>query len=191
MLVSVPMNEQGTGRIMSGELTEIFLDVRQSLLWNVVRIVRDFQVAEDLTQETYIRATKAVDSGPVDNVEAFLHRTARNLALDHLRRRGTRARVEAEGLDTDHVQQIGQDIPSIEDVIIERQRLGHIAKALSGLPKRAQAVILLSRLENWSNRRIAEYLGVSERTVFNDLKMAMGHCRDALLKYDRSRSPSA
>lgn len=40
----------------------------------------------------------------------------------------------------------------------------------------------MARLENLSNRAIAERLGVSERTVFNDLKLAMGHCRDALAR---------
>lgn len=170
---------------MSGELTEIYLTLRQSLIWSVLRIVRDRQIAEDVAQETYIRARRAMDQGPVDQVEALLHRTARNLALDHLRRKGTRAKVEADGLAPGTVEQVAQDVLTIEDAIIERQRFGHLAQTLASLPKRAQAVMILSRLENWSNRRIADYLGVSERTVFNDLKMALGHCRDAIARYEK------
>lgn len=167
-------------------LTDIFMGARPSLMWSVMRIVRDRQVAEDLTQETYIRVSKAMTQAPVEHVEAFLHQTARNLALDHLRRKGTRAWIEATDADPAAVQLVAQDVPSIEDAIIERQRFGRFAKALSGLPKRAQAVMILSRVENWPNRRIAEHLGISERTVFNDLKRAMGHCRDAVARYETS-----
>lgn len=166
-------------------LTTIFMGARQSLMWSVMRIVRDRQIAEDLTQETYIRAKRAMDQAQVDHVEAFLHQTARNLAFDHLRRKGARARIEAPDADAAAVQHIAQDVPSIEDAIIERQRFGRFAQALSGLPKRAQAVMFLGRVENWPNRQIAEHLGISERTVFNDLKLAMGHCRDAVARYEK------
>ncbi len=171
---------------MNGALTSIFMGARQSLMWSVMHLVRDRQIAEDLTQETYICVRKAMDRGPVEHIEAFLYQTARNLALDHLRRKGTRGRVETEGLDADAVEQVAGDVVSIEDSIIERQRFDHFFGALSSLPKRAQAVIILSRLDKWSNRRIAEYLGISERTVFSDLKMAMGHCRDVMARYEKT-----
>ncbi len=171
---------------MSGVLISIFSDTRQSLIWNVMRIVRDRQIAEDLAQETYIRASKAMEHGSISHVEAFLHQTARNLAIDHLRRMATRSRVEAENIDPSVVLQVCQDVPSTEDALIERQRLAHLSRALAGLPARTQTVMLLSRVENWPNSRIADYLGISERTVFNDLKLAMGHCRDALVRYERT-----
>ena len=44
-----------------GALTNIFMGARQSLMWSIMRIVRDRQIAEDLTQEAYIRAKKAMD----------------------------------------------------------------------------------------------------------------------------------
>ena len=168
-----------------GALANIFMGARQSLMWSVMRIVRDRQIAEDLTQETYIRVMKAMDQAPVEHVEAFLHQTARNLAFDHLRRKGTRSRIEAADADPVAVQHVAQDVVSIEDAIIERQRFDRFAQALSGLPRRAQAVMILSRVENWPNRRIAGHLGISERTVFNDLKLAMGHCRDAVARYEK------
>ena len=79
---------------MTTTLTEIFLHSRQTLIRRVRRIVWDPQVAEDLAQETYIRAAHAARTGTVEQMEAYLHRTARNLALDHLRRRQTRSAVE-------------------------------------------------------------------------------------------------
>ena len=171
---------------MSHVLTDIFMNTRPSLVWTVMRIVHDPQVAEDLIQETWIRASNAMQQEPVEHVEAFLHQIARNLALDHLRRKGTRSRVEAEGLAPAAVEQVPGDVVSIEEGIIERQRLGHFVQALSGLPERVQAVMILARVHNWPNRRIAGHLGISERTVFNDLRMALGHCRDALIRYEKT-----
>jgi RNA polymerase sigma factor (sigma-70 family) len=165
-------------------LNAIFAAHRRSLLWTVMRIVRDPQTAEDLAQETYVRARKAVESGRVEHLEGFLHQTARNLALDYLRRRKTRAGAEVEGLDEGLLAGISADIPSIEQALIEKQSFGAFQKALATLPKRAQDVLVLSRIEEWSNVRIAEHLGISERTVFNDLKLAMAHCRDALARLD-------
>lgn len=96
---------------MSSVLNTIFETQRRSLLWSVMRIVRDPQTAEDLAQETYVRARRAADNGPIEHVEAFLHQTARNLALDHLRRKNTRTNVEAEGVDEATVAAIAADIP--------------------------------------------------------------------------------
>ncbi len=149
-----------------------------------MRIVRDPQTAEDLAQETYLRAARAAESGPIEHLEAFLYQTARNLALDHLRRHRTRGNVQVDGLNTTEIEKVPANIPTPETVIIERERFHRFRQALSALPERAQTVVMLSRVEGWQNGRIARHLGVSERTVFNDLKLAMVHCRDALQRLD-------
>jgi RNA polymerase sigma factor (sigma-70 family) len=166
-------------------LNDAFQRHRRSLTWSVMRIVRDPQIAEDLAQETYVRAHKAIQAGPIEHIEAFLHQTARNLALDYLRRRKTRARVETDGLSNERLESIPADVPSLETEIIERERLRLFQAALATLPERVQRVVVLSRIEEWTNARIALHLGISERTVFNDLKLAMAHCRDALARSDR------
>jgi RNA polymerase sigma factor (sigma-70 family) len=171
---------------MPATLTSIFLLHRRSLIWSVLRIVRDPHIAEDVAQEAYLRTRKAIERQPIEHVEAFLHQTARNLALDHQRRKRTRGEVEADGFGEREIDDIPADLPSQEDTVIERQRLQLFQEALAGLPERARTVIVLSRIEEWPNRKIAAFLGVSERTVFNDLKLAMAHCRAALARPDRS-----
>jgi len=150
-----------------------------------MRIVRDPQTAEDLAQETYIRARRAIEAGPIEHLEAFLHQKARNLALDHQRRRKRRSEVETDVPGDAVLRGVPEDVPSLEAAILERERFEVFRRSLEGLPDRAQTVMILSRVEEWPNRRIAEYLGVSERTVFNDLKLAMAHCRDALARLER------
>ena len=83
---------------MSATLTSIFLSNRKSIMWSVMRIVRDPQVAEDVAQETYMRASKVAETGTIDHVEAFLFQTARNLAINHKRRQDMRGRVERDDI---------------------------------------------------------------------------------------------
>ncbi len=170
---------------MLAALHEIFERQRRSLTWSVMRIVGDAHLAEDLAQETYLRVLRAAESRPIEHVEAFLHQTARNLALDHERKRRSRSVVEVNGSPDEALHGIPDTAPSQEAALIERERFALLRRALNGLPPRVQQVVLLSRISEWSNRRIAEHLGVSERTVFNDLKMAMAHCRESLARFER------
>ena len=171
---------------MSVLLNNVFLLQRHSLLGAAFRIVRDRQTAEDVTQEAYLRTRRAIDTGPVTHIEAFLHQTVRNLSLDHLRRRKVRGEIEAGALPTVELENIPADTPSLEHAMIERERLRRFQAALAGLPERAQTVVRLSRVEGWTNARIAAHLGIAERTVFNDLKLALAHCRDVLIRFDRA-----
>lgn len=171
---------------MSATLTAVYLDQRRSLMWSVMRIVRDAQAAEDVAQESYVRARKAIEAGPIEHIEAFLHQTARNLALDHVRRRSTRERIERSDLTAADVENIPTDAPSVEDTVIQRERLRCFEAALAALPERARRAWTLNRVEGWTYPQIAEHLGVSPNTVFNDMKMAMGHCLDALNRHERS-----
>lgn len=170
---------------MASGLTAAFLNNRRSLMWSLMRIVRDPQIAEDLTQETYVRASQAMASGPVEHIEAFLYQTARNLALDYQRRNRMRGGVEHFGAMEAEMANIAADQPSQEAVVIQRERLKAFEDALSQLPARAQQVWRFSRVEKWPYPKIAAHLGVSPNTVFNDVKLALAHCQQALDRLDR------
>lgn len=171
---------------MAATLTSVFLLQRSSLRWSLMRIVRDSHVAEDLTQETYLRARQASEAGAIEHVEAFLHQTARNLALDHQRRKRMRGKVEQCDIGDLELANVAADVPSQETVVIQRERVRLLDKALAKLPARAQEVWRLSRIEKWTYPQIARHLGVSPNTVFNDVKLAVAHCQEALERHDRS-----
>lgn len=173
------------GPELSATLADIFLSHRRSLIWSVMRIVRDPQAAEDLAQETYVRAVGALEKGAIEHIEAYLHQTARNLALNYRRRRDMRGRIERTDLPEETIENVASGLPSAETDLIQRQRLRCLHAAIGSLPERAQKVWLLSRIEKWSYPRIAAHLGVSPNTVFNDMKLAHAHCVDALAKLDR------
>lgn len=170
---------------MERGLADVFWDHRKSLVWTVMRIVRDYQTAEDVTQETYIRVRQAVENGPVEHIEAFLFQTARNLALNHKRRRAMQGRIERVDMADDDIADVPAIAPPAEAVLYHRQRLAAVDAAIAKLPLRAQQVWALSRIEKWAYPRIAQHLGISPNTVFNDLKLAHACCLVALERIDR------
>src|SRR5690242_6016098 len=72
-------------------MDELFNELSQPLTRRLQRMVGDHAAAEDLRQEAYARAWASAprDAGR-DHLAAWVHRTARNLAVDHLRRRNVR-----------------------------------------------------------------------------------------------------
>jgi DNA-directed RNA polymerase specialized sigma24 family protein len=60
---------------MSAALNAILALHCRSLLWTVMRIVRDPHTAEDLAQETYIETKAALDTRPIDQLESYLYQT--------------------------------------------------------------------------------------------------------------------
>ncbi|MCD4514372.1 sigma-70 family RNA polymerase sigma factor [Brucella pseudogrignonensis] len=170
---------------MPAALNAIFQSHRRSLLWTVMRIVRDHQTAEDVTQETYLKARNALENRQIEHVEGFLFQTARNLAFDHQRRTKVRQRYEAPDAARDEVESVPLSGLSAEDELIHRQRQQAFDDALALLPVRARTAWAMANLKGLSYAEISEQLGVSRNTVYNDIKLVMGHCQDALARLDR------
>lgn len=150
-----------------------------------MRIVRDHQVAEDLAQETYIRTKAVLDVRPVDHLESYMFQTARNLALDHQRKQKFRGLFEESHYNREIVENIASGAVSADEELIERERQRVFEQVLSTLPQRARKAWALAQIEGWSYQEIADHLNVSRNTVYNDIKMVMGHCRDALARLER------
>ncbi len=141
--------------------------------------------AADATQETFLRLLSAAPRNPIENPEGYLFRTARNIAFDQEQLRRKRAQVECPVTDENAILNVASDAPSPEAEIIDRQRLYFFERALLGLPERARTVLLLNRKEGWPYPAIAQHLGISPNTVYNDVRMAMAHCVDAMAHLER------
>lgn len=155
-------------------LDSVYLSLRASLSRSIAAIIGDRVIADDLTQEIYVRARKSLEARIPDNLEAFLWQIGRNLALDHLRRSKTAARRMSYGVGIDHLEEIADTGPTDEQRLNARDELRMVIQHMEKLPARAREVWLLSRLEGWSYPKIAQHLDVSPNTVFNDMKMVMG-----------------
>lgn len=144
----------------------------------IKRIVGNRAIAEDLTQDTYIKlhthSVGAADRG-------LLFRTAQNLALDHLR--GQRVR-DGHARAVLMEQQAGEE-RAPDHVLAARQELQALLSALEALPKRTQQIFLLSKLDGMSHPQIAKALDVSVSTVEKDMVRAISFCRTWQKNRDR------
>ena len=127
-------------------------------VWSVAMgVLRNRQLADDATQETFIRAWRGADRfDPNRPLGPWLNTIARRTALDVLRRenRPTRGGHEEE-------QDVVVHLPGIE----RAWETWEIKRALEQLPDEERSVIWLSHFHGMSHPQIAEHLGVPPGTV--------------------------
>lgn len=133
-----------------------------------LRLVDDADIAEDLEQDAFMKAWLYVGSGnDVGNFTSFMYRTLRNECLKYLRDR-------RETLGEEYVPEIS------EEEIDTSFRDARIWKAIDGLPEKCREVFLMSKRDGLTNEDIAEELGISIKTVKNQMTKAFSRLREAL-----------
>lgn len=123
--------------------------------------LRDPAEAEDVTQETFLRALRfGKKFKAVHDPKAWLARVAWRLAVER-RQRNQRAVAMADGAD----DQIPAPGPGAERQLLEGEREQMLATLIAGLPESLRDPLVLSAIEELSPREIAEALAVSEAAV--------------------------
>tara|TARA_R110000796_G_scaffold9322_3_gene31911 strand:+ start:670 stop:1197 length:528 start_codon:yes stop_codon:yes gene_type:complete len=166
-------------------LTQIFQAQRRALIGTLYRMVGCLHTSEDLAHDAYLRVAKAARERPVPHLQAFLYQTARNLALDHLRRERLRGTFMSEVPDG-AADTIAAPQPTQETAVMDAQCLNRVEGALAAVPERARQALMLSRLEGLTYPEIARRLGVSENTVYNDIRAALACCLASLDDGDKT-----
>ena len=151
-------------------LLTVFGEQREALLRFLRRRVGNDSLAEDLAQETWLRAAGSASAGTIEKPRAFLFRIAANLALDHQRHLGHR--VELEGADA-LAARVQDRAPSPETVTSDRREFARLLLAIEGLPPRCREVFLLAKFDALTYAAIAERLGVSRNTVITHMVIAL------------------
>lgn len=142
---------------------------------------------DDIVQEAYMRVLQAHADGALGSPKAFLFATARNLALDRLRRHEV-SRTEYLGeMDALNVLDERDDVP---ETVARNQELALLSSAIQSLPTRCRQIFTLRKLYGLSQREIARRLGLSESTVSNQLIIGVEKCTDFFATHgDRKAGP--
>lgn len=137
------------------------------------RMLRSQEDAEEVVQETFLRAWKALPNWkPKAQLSTWLHRVALNLCYDRLRKR--REHVMAEPPD------IVDDGPGPQGQLERRQDIERVHGAIAQLPERQQAALSLCALEGYTNKMAAEILDVSVDALESLLSRARRQLRTIL-----------
>ena len=163
------------------EFDRIYAEHHARILRYLTRMV-GAQDAEDLAQEVFIRAARSYDDFRHEaKIETWLYRIATHVAVDRLR--GTASRRETLlGQELDEVATDGREtVSSLEEKTLRRAANECIRNVIYGLPENYRTPLILSELEGFTNREIAEILDVSLDTVKIRLHRAKEQLRKALL----------
>jgi RNA polymerase sigma-70 factor (ECF subfamily) len=157
------------------------------------RMVRDRELAEDLAQETFIKALNAIESyRPEFKFSSWIFKIANNAAIDHLRRR----ELDTLSLDgSPHAEtpeqmqatalQIGARQESPLDAVEAKELGGAIEQAIAQLRPEYRSCILLRHVEGRAYEEIADILNLPLGTVKtyihrarNELRQALAHLKE-------------
>lgn len=117
--------------------------------------------AEDYIQEAFLRLTQYQDKTEVREPEAFLTRTALNLATDDARRRARRRTADAPVEDFE----IEDSSPLADEVLHRRQRLERLTAGLAGMDATTRSMLIAQRIDGKALADIAREHDVSVSAV--------------------------
>lgn len=177
----VPMGDS------SSDLADAVSGHRDAIYRYIRRIVGDATEAEDLTQETLVRAHEKLSTLESETrLTAWLYRIATNLCYDRFRSASFRRRPaslgigDAEDEESPTVVTPQDETPRL-DLAMEQDEMGScVRRYLDGLSDSYRAVILLHDVQGLTNARIAEMLGTSLAAVKIKLHRARERLKAAL-----------
>lgn len=135
---------------------------------------------DDLVQEALSRVCQAYAAGPIATPRAFLFTTARNLALDRVRRHQI---VNIESLAEIESLPVYSDEDGVPETVAKTQELELLTQAIQSLPDRCRRVLTLRKIYGLSQREIAMQLGIAEHTVEAQVGIGMRRCADFLARH--------
>jgi RNA polymerase sigma factor (sigma-70 family) len=165
-------------------LNDLFIVQRSTLLRILQRIVDHPATAEDLLHETWLRVDRVLRERPIDYLEPFVFKTARNLALDHLRTRQNHARTVINDMPVAELHNISSCATLVEDETHAARLLTVLGQHIANLSPRQQRIFSLNRLQGCSYLDIAQQLGISASTVQKELKLIMAICIGVAARLD-------
>jgi RNA polymerase sigma-70 factor (ECF subfamily) len=140
----------------------------------LLRMMRDPEVAADMTQDAFIKAYRNYETlEKPENARAWLYQIAHRVALDEIRRRKIIRFLPWSGESRGAA-------PSAEHLVMDARLSGDMQRALERIPERQRAALLLAELHDLTGLELAAALGVSHVAARALLTRARQSLRQAL-----------
>lgn len=134
-------------------------------------------LAEDLSQETFLRLLCSAPKAAIRDARAYLFRIANNLLVDYYR---SRSRCPQVACDEALLEAIEDPAPQPDIVVENQQMLKLLQQAIDSLPPRGREVFILHKFHHMEYSQIAEKLDISPNTVMVHMARALMQCRNHL-----------
>ena len=158
----------------AGFVEELFAAHHGEIYAYLIRMLRDPELAADLTQDAFIKAYRNYDAlEKPENARAWLYQIAHRVALDHIRRQKIIRFLPWTGESRGAA-------PSTERLVMDAHLSGDLQRALARIPERQRAALLLAELHDLTGLELAAALGVSHVAARALLTRARESLRQAL-----------
>ena len=168
----------------------------RSLLGMIRTIIRDEATAEDLWQETFLRAIRNIENYNPQTSEkgtgfrSWLYRIATNLTLDELRRRkrwrtlswaSTVSDLRKQN-DAAETSEPVDPRPGPDEILNEKYQIQSLREAMTSIPNRYRVILILRDYQELSYQEISDVLGIRMGTVRSRLSRARNRLRNKMEK---------
>ncbi|UCE65844.1 MAG: sigma-70 family RNA polymerase sigma factor [Candidatus Zixiibacteriota bacterium] len=153
------------------QFNDIFNTYQKPIYNYVLRMVRNNDIAEELSQEIFIKTYNNLSSFQGNSkISTWIYQIATNTCLDYFRTSGYKKSKSTDQLDQDFFSEETQiddvsKILSLEEGLIKSEMAECIRDYIESLPGDYRTVIILHDLEGFKNREIANILDFSLDTV--------------------------
>jgi RNA polymerase sigma-70 factor (ECF subfamily) len=141
---------------------------RSSVVHFLYRMVQNAAVAEELAQEVFLRVYRSrATYEPTAKFTTWLFRIATHLALNALRDNKNERfqdRIDDDSPDMP-ARQVSDSRPSVEQRMVHQAKMDEVRRAISALPDKQRAAVLMHKYEEMEYSQIAKVLSCSESAV--------------------------
>ena len=153
---------------------------QQSLFSYILYISRNRDLAEDVFQETFIKAITTIKQGKYvesGKFKAWISRIAHNLSFDHFRREQKEKMLYNDDFEYDLFNNSSLSDDNIETVMVKSQVMKDVRRLINHLPDVQREVLTMRYFEDLSFKEIAERTGVSINTALGRMRYAIINMR--------------
>jgi RNA polymerase sigma-70 factor (ECF subfamily) len=163
---------------------ELVRRYKSKVYTTIYLIVKDSYIAEDILQETFIKAVQTIKSGKYNEEGKFLPwivRIAHNMAIDFFRREKRYPTIVLEdGSPVLNNMEFAEE--SFESVQIRNETFARLRDMIQQLPESQREVLLMRHYGDMSFQEIADATGVSINTALGRMRYALINLRKQLSK---------
>lgn len=159
------------------KLTSLYERWRTPLLRLFQRKTGSRALAEEATQEVFVRLAASGKELAPEEEGPYLSTSVRNAATDHWRRADDAEVVSMECAagELETLSDLRQREPA--QVVEQRQRIARLNDAVAELPERQRQAFLLNRIDGLTHDEVADAMGISARMVSKHVSRALAYCQ--------------
>ncbi|BDD11873.1 DNA-directed RNA polymerase sigma-70 factor (plasmid) [Fulvitalea axinellae] len=163
-------------KLTASDFEEVYTGNFGSLCAYAYRLLKNYEEARELVMDVFVAFWEIRDSPPAqETTKSFLYRSVHNRAVNLLARRDVKRRYihETTTLSSNYTD-------SLNEAVTYNELYGEMDKVIDDLPERCREVFELSRFSGLTHKEIAKELGLSPKTVENQIARALGKLRARL-----------